>query len=89
VLPALRPAIAVLGLFTFMQTWNEFVWPFVVLDPANPTVQMSISGLNGAHAADYTLVFTGTALATIPLIGIFILFGRQIVGGIMEGAVKA
>jgi cellobiose transport system permease protein len=89
VLPALRPAIAVLGLFTFMQTWNEFVWPFVVLDPSNPTVQMSISGLNGAYAADYTLVFTGTALATIPLIGIFILFGRQIVGGIMEGAVKA
>ena len=89
VLPAVRPAAAVLGLFTFMQTWNEFVWPFVVLDPSNPTVQMSISGLNGAHAADYTLVFTGTALATIPLIGIFILFGRQIVGGIMEGAVKA
>jgi cellobiose transport system permease protein len=89
VLPALRPAIAVLALFTFMQTWNEFIWPMAVLTQSNPTVQLSISALNGAHFQDYTLVFTGTALATVPLIVIFVLFGRQIIGGIMEGAVKA
>ncbi len=89
VLPALRPAIAVLALFTFMQTWNEFIWPLAVLTPSNPTVQLSISALNGAHFQDYTLVFTGTALATVPLIVIFVVFGRQIIGGIMEGAVKA
>ncbi|GAB2807899.1 carbohydrate ABC transporter permease [Actinocorallia aurea] len=88
VLPALRPAIAVLGLLTFMQTWNEFIWPMAVLTQSNPTVQLSLSNLNGAHFQDYTLVFTGTALATLPLIVIFIAFGRQIVGGIMEGAVK-
>ncbi|MCD0453772.1 carbohydrate ABC transporter permease [Actinocorallia sp. API 0066] len=88
VFPALRPAIAVLGLLTFMQTWNEFIWPMVVLTPSNPTVQLSLSALNGAHFQDYTLVFTGTALSTVPLIVIFVLFGRQIVGGIMEGAVK-
>lgn len=89
VLPALRPAMAVLALFTFMQTWNEFIWPLAVLTPSNPTVQLSISALNSAYYEDYALMFTGTALATIPLLVIFVLFGRQIIGGIMEGAVKA
>ncbi len=89
VLPALRPAIAVLGLFTFMQTWNEFMWPLAVLNPDNPTVQLSINQLATAYHNDYTLMFTGTAIATLPLLVVFVLFGRQIIGGIMEGAVKA
>jgi cellobiose transport system permease protein len=89
VFPALRPAAAVLGLFQFMQTWNEFMWNFAVLTPDNPTVQYALSQLNGAHYTDYTLVFAGTAVATVPLLIVFIVFGRQIIGGIMEGAVKA
>jgi cellobiose transport system permease protein len=89
VLPALRPAMAVLGLFTFMQTWNEFMWPLVVLNPDNPTVQLSLNQLNSAYFTDYTLLFTGTLISTVPLLVIFALFGRQIIGGIMEGALKA
>ena len=45
VLPAARPAAAVLGLFTFMQAWNDFFWPLVVLTPENPTVQVALAGL--------------------------------------------
>jgi cellobiose transport system permease protein len=89
VLPAVRPAVAVLALFTFMQTWNEFMWPLAVLNPDNPTVQLSINQLASAYHNDYTLMFTGTAIATLPLLVVFILFGRQIIGGIMEGAIKA
>jgi cellobiose transport system permease protein len=89
VLPAVRPAVAVLALFTFMQTWNEFMWPLAVLNPDNPTVQLSINQLATAYHNDYTLMFTGTAIATLPLLVVFILFGRQIIGGIMEGAIKA
>jgi cellobiose transport system permease protein len=90
VMPALRPAAAVLGLFIFMQTWNDFLWPLTVLqDPANPTVQISLRSLNQAYYTDYSQVFAGTALATVPLAIVFILFGRQIISGIMEGAVKA
>jgi len=89
VLPALRPAAAVLGLLTFMLYWNEFFWPFIVLSQDNPTVQVSLKTLNGAYYADYSQIFAGTVLATIPLLLVFILFGRQIIGGIMEGAVKA
>jgi cellobiose transport system permease protein len=89
VMPALRPAMAVLGLFTFMQTWNEFMWPYLVLSSTNPTVQFSISLLNEAYSTDYTAVFAGTLMSTVPLLVVFILFGRQIIGGIMEGAIKA
>jgi len=90
VLPALRPAAAVLGLFTFMQTWNDFLWPFVVLnDPATPTVQLSLRLLSVGYYQDYSLVFAGTAVATLPLFLVFVVFGRQIISGIMEGALKA
>jgi cellobiose transport system permease protein len=89
VLPALRPAASVLALFTFMQTWNEFIWPRAVLNPDNPTVQYSLALLNSAYFNDYTLMFAGTVVATVPLAIVFVVFGRQIIGGIMEGAVKA
>jgi cellobiose transport system permease protein len=88
VLPALRPAAAVLALLTFMQTWNEFLWAFVVLDADTPTVQMSLRLLATAYYTDYSQVFAGTAIATVPLLCVFIVFGRQIIGGVMEGAVK-
>jgi cellobiose transport system permease protein len=88
VLPAIRPAAAVLGMLTFMQAWNDFFWPFVVLGPDNPTVQVAIATLQGGYYQDYTLVLAGTALGTLPILVVLLLFGRQIVGGIMEGAVK-
>jgi cellobiose transport system permease protein len=90
VLPALRPAAAVLGLLTFMTTWNDFLWPYAVLnDPENPTVQLSLRALSDGYYQDMSQVFTGTAIATLPLLLVFIVFGRQIIGGIMEGAIKA
>ncbi|WP_018348316.1 carbohydrate ABC transporter permease [Longispora albida] len=89
VLPALRPAAAVLGLLTFMQTWNEFLWSFAVLDPDTPTVQLSLSLLATAYYTDYAQVFAATAIATLPLLFVFLVFGRQIIGGITEGAVKS
>jgi ABC-type glycerol-3-phosphate transport system permease component len=89
VLPALRPGAAVLGLFTFMGTWNEFLWPLAVLEADNPTVQFSLSQLSTTYYTDYTLMFAGALVATVPLLLVFIAFGKQIIGGIMEGAVKA
>ncbi len=89
VLPALRPAVAVLGLLTFMLQWNEFIWPFVVLTPNNPTVQLSIKIISAAnYTTDYAMVFASTALAMLPLLVVFVLFGKQIISGIMEGSIK-
>ncbi|MEU7783472.1 carbohydrate ABC transporter permease [Amycolatopsis sp. NPDC049159] len=87
-LPAARPAAAVLGLFTFMQAWNDFFWPLVVLVPENPTVQTALSSLASGYTTDYTLVLTAATIGTVPVLLVFLLFGRQIVGGIMQGALK-
>lgn len=90
VLPALRPAISVLAVLTFMQTWNEFLWPFIVLNADAPTVQVSLRILAaGYYNTDYAQVFAGTVIATVPLLIVFFVFGKQIIGGIMEGSVKA
>jgi cellobiose transport system permease protein len=90
VFPALRPAAAVLGLFTFMERWNDFMWPYVVLtDPETSTVQIALSRLNNGYYNDQALIMAGTLLATLPLVLVFIVFGRQIIGGIMEGGLKS
>ncbi len=89
VLPALRPAAAVLGLFTFMERWNDFLWPYLALnDPNTTTVQVALSRLSSGYYADQALIMAGTLLATLPLAVVFVIFGRQIIGGIMEGGVK-
>lgn len=89
VLPAVRPGMAVLALLTFMLNWNEFLWPLLVLNADNPTVQVAISQLHQSnYRADYDLLFTGTLVSIVPLLVIFLAFGKQIIGGIMEGAIK-
>jgi cellobiose transport system permease protein len=88
VLPAVRPVAAVLGLLTFMMAWNDFFWPLIVLTPENPTVQVAVSTLSSGYVQDYSLVLAGTFISIVPLLVVFVLLGRQIIGGIMQGAVK-
>jgi cellobiose transport system permease protein len=88
VLPVARPAAAVLGMLTFMATWNDFFWPLVVMTQQNPTVQVSLSALGSGYVPDFSLVLTGAFISTLPILVVFALMGRQILGGIMQGAVK-
>ncbi len=88
VVPAIRPAAAVLGVFMFMGAWNDFFWPLVVLGPENPTVPVALSTLASGYYTDYSLMLAGATLATVPVLVIFVLLAKQIVGGIMQGAVK-
>lgn len=88
VLPALRPAAGVLGLLIFMENWNSFLWPYAILQE-HPTIQVSLFHITRQFYTDYSMVFAATSVATIPLVLVFIVFGRQIIGGLMEGAVKA
>lgn len=86
--PAARPAAAMLALFTFVATWTNFFWPFVVLDRQSPTLPVALALLQSNFFVDYSLVLAGVVLATIPLLLLFIFVGRQLVSGIMQGAVK-
>lgn len=90
-LPSIRPAATVLGLFAFMGAWNDFFWPLIVLNsPDSFTVQVALRQLQSqAYVTDYGVQMAGIVMGTIPLLLIFLLLGRQIVGGIMEGALKS
>ena len=88
VLPVARPAAAVLGLLTFIMAWNDLFWPLIVLNSDNPTVQVAISNLAAGVQVDYSLTLTGAVIGTFPILIVFLLLGRQIIGGIMQGAVK-
>jgi cellobiose transport system permease protein len=88
VLPIARPAMAVLGMLTFMQAWNDFFWPIIALTQDNPTVQVALLGLGQGYVPDHSIIMAGTLIGTLPLLAVFLLLGRQIVGGIMHGAIK-
>lgn len=90
VLPAIRPALAVLGLLTFVMAWNDFQWPLIQLNGTEfPTSMVALSDLASGNYVIYRRVLAGAFLATIPLIVLLLIGGRQIVRGIMEGAVKS
>ena len=88
VFPAARPAMAVLGLLTFVMAWNDFLWPIIALNQQNPTVQVALNSLGTGYIPDQSVIMAGALLGTLPLLIAFLLFGKQIVGGIMQGAVK-
>jgi cellobiose transport system permease protein len=89
-LPLLRPALAFLGIFTFITAWNDYLWPLVVLiNPDRLTLQVALSQLQGIYQTDYAMVMAGTLLATVPLIIIFILGSRHFIGNIAAGALKS
>ncbi|WP_285105886.1 carbohydrate ABC transporter permease [Promicromonospora sp. MEB111] len=87
-LPAARPAAAMLGLFTFVQQWTNFFWPSIVLSSENPTLPLVVKSLQSNYFVDYSLVMGGVFLVTLPLLVIFAFVGKQLVAGIMQGAVK-
>ncbi|KQX66232.1 carbohydrate ABC transporter permease [Angustibacter sp. Root456] len=88
VLPIARPGMAVLGMLTFMAAWNDFFWPIIALDSTNPTVQVALNNLGGGYVPDQSIILAGTLIGTLPVIVVFVLLGRQVVSGIIAGAVK-
>ncbi len=87
-LPAARPAAAMLALFTFVGSWTNFFWPFIVLGSTNPTLPVALQLLQASYFKDYSLIMAGVVVATVPLLLLFAAAGRQLVAGIMQGAVK-
>src|SRR5690606_27876685 len=86
--PAARPAMAILALFTFMLAWTDFLWPMVVLNAQNPTLQTALANLQSGYYIDYSIVLAGAVMATIPVLFLYIAAGKQLISGIMAGAVK-
>ncbi|MFI7133521.1 carbohydrate ABC transporter permease [Nonomuraea sp. NPDC050153] len=87
--PLVRPAAFVLGLLGFVTSWNDFLWPFIVLkSPEMYTAQIAIKALQNSLDVDLGLAMSGSFLATLPLLVLFVFVGRRMVAGIMDGAFK-
>jgi cellobiose transport system permease protein len=88
-LPAARPAAAMLALFTFVAQWTQYYWPFLILGTNNKALlTVAAATLRGGHFTDFTLIMSGVVLTAFPLVILFAFAGKQLVSGIMAGAVK-
>jgi cellobiose transport system permease protein len=88
-LPLIRPGLAFLGIYTFISTWNDYIWPLIVLvDPDNLTLQVALSQLNVAHGQEYNMVMAGALLGVIPLVIAFVLFARNFVADLAKGSLR-
>jgi ABC-type glycerol-3-phosphate transport system permease component len=91
VLPLIMPGMAVLGILSFVESFNLFLGPLLILtDPDKITAPLALANFKGTTiiAPRYALMFAGSTLATIPLIIVFFAFQRQLISGIMSGAIK-
>jgi multiple sugar transport system permease protein len=90
ILPLLRPVLVTLGIFTFLGAWNDFMWPLIVLTGNDRyTLPVALAILSGEHVQDAELMMAGSVLTMAPVLVLFVVLQRQLIGGIMMGGVKA
>jgi multiple sugar transport system permease protein len=83
------PVLVTLGVFTFMGTWNDFMWPLIVLaDDRLYTLPVALANLAGEHVQDTELMMAGAVLTVLPVVALFVLLQRYYIAGIMAGGVK-
>jgi len=89
-LPSMRPALVALGIFQTMWTWNDYLWPLLVLgNPNQYTLPLAIQELNGNYGTtDYSTVMSGTLVATLPLVILFLIVRRTVFENLAGSAVK-
>jgi len=89
IIPLVRPALGVVGILTFVWTWNDFLWPLVVLhDDAKYLLSNGIATMDGPYEVETGAIMAGSFLATLPIIIVFLLMQRQIIAGLTQGAIR-
>jgi multiple sugar transport system permease protein len=89
VLPLMKPALGTLGLVTFIASWNNFIGPLIVMRSAdNYTLPLALRSLQSPVNTEWGALMTGSAIATLPLLVLFVLCSRQLIAGLTSGAVK-
>jgi sn-glycerol 3-phosphate transport system permease protein len=87
--PLVRPTLGALALFSFLGTWNQYLWPnLIITEDDRNTVQSGLRLLSKSSIDQPNLVMAGTVIAAIPIAIVLIVFQRQLVRGLTAGAVK-
>ncbi|WP_027882468.1 carbohydrate ABC transporter permease [Meiothermus rufus] len=88
-LPLVRPALAALGIFTFLGNWNAFLWPLVVVQsPQMRTIPVGVALFSGEAGTAWNLIMAASSLAVLPVLLVFLFFQRQIIEGVVLTGVK-
>lgn len=89
IIPNAKPAIATLGIFSFMWRWNDYVWPLIAIsDPNKYTLQLAIANFSGEYSVDWNSMLAMSAISMVPMLIIFLIFQRQFVQGTATSGMK-
>jgi multiple sugar transport system permease protein len=89
VMPLARPILATLATFMFMSTWNDFMWPLIILsNQSHHTLPVALANLLGEHVLDVELMMAGAVITVLPVLLVFLLLQRYYIAGLMMGSVK-
>ena len=89
VLPMLKPVLVTLAIFTFMGSWNDFMWPLIVLtDQANYTLPVALASLSREHIMDVEMMMAGAVVTVLPVLLLFLALQRYYIQGLLLGSVK-
>jgi len=88
-IPLSAPTLATLAIITFMDAWNDYLWPLVMLTSADKqTIPLALSRLNGQYKSDYTVLMAGSLISMIPIIIIYIAAQSKMKDGLSLGGIK-
>lgn len=88
-LPLIKPALAALGIFTFLGMWNNFFYPLIFLNsPEKFTVPLLLNLFRGIYVTDWTLMMAGSAIAIVPVLIVYIIGQRYIIEGVTLSGIK-
>ena len=89
VLPIIKPALGALTIYSFLGSWNGYLWPLIILpDEVKYTLPISLANLVGIYRQDYGMLMAGTLLSLMPIVILFLAMQREFVQGITLGGVK-
>jgi multiple sugar transport system permease protein len=89
VLPLIGPALGTLGLITFINSWNNFITPLVVLRSVeNYTIPVALRSIQAPNDTEWGALMVGAAVAVLPLLAMFVVASRRLIEGLTQGAVK-
>jgi len=87
--PQLGPAMGALGIFTFLASWNDYLWPLIAInDQDKMTLPLALSFFNTAHSTRYDLVMAASVLVILPIIVVFLFFQRHFINAMVLSGVK-
>ena len=89
IVPLITPAMATLAISTFMEAWNDYLWPLVMLSDKNKmTLTLALNSLNGQYSTEYNVLMAGSLISVIPIIIVYLFAQTKMKQGITLGGVK-